>query len=316
MLYATVCYGRVECDIGCDDMGRVIIIGSINMDVVTRVPRFPLPGETIFGSELHFIPGGKGANQAVAASRLGDEVYLVGKLGRDAFGNALHQFLQKENLNLEHLSFSEILPTGTAIISVDDSSENNIVVVSGSNWDVQPSDVDIMFQSDDVVVAQFELPQATLRDAFARAKQVGATTILNPAPAIKFEDGLKELVDYLVVNETESSFFAETSVSQDAEQLASQAQTLRSRAEQTIILTRGKSGVLAFQGETVHLVDGVEVEAVDTTGAGDCFVGALAVAISERQTLPIAIAFANRAAAISVQKLGAATSMPYRKDLS
>ncbi|MEO0562171.1 MAG: PfkB family carbohydrate kinase, partial [Chloroflexota bacterium] len=161
-------------------MGKIVVAGSINMDVVTQAERLPKPGETLFGHDLHYIPGGKGSNQAVAASRLSDAVYLVGKLGRDPFGDALTTFLNAERLNLSYLGYDDKAPTGIALITVDDASENTIVVISGSNFEVSSADVEaVSIDAEDTVVSVFEIPQETIRTLFERAKAVGARTVLN-----------------------------------------------------------------------------------------------------------------------------------------
>lgn len=298
-------------------MSKIVVAGSINMDVVTQASHLPRPGETTFGHDLHYIPGGKGSNQAVAASRLNENVYLIGKLGRDPFGDALTTFLQNERLNLEYLSYSEDHPSGVAIITVDDASENTIVVVSGSNFDISPQDVQgIDLRSDDVVVSVFEIPQETIKTLFERAKQVGATTVLNPAPATTFIDGLLPLVDYIIVNETELAFFAgDVSASEDVDTIQSYAQKFRALPEQTVIVTLGAKGLICVQGDDVHHLEGIQVGAIDTTGAGDCFTGAFAVSLYEGKQLHDALLFANTAASLSVQKLGASASMPQRSEV-
>jgi ribokinase len=295
-------------------MGKIIVAGSINMDVVARTTHLPKPGETIFGHSSHYIPGGKGSNQAVAASRLNDAVHLIGKLGRDPFGDALTTFLQGEQLNLDYITYSETQPSGVALITVDDASENSIVVISGSNYELSIADVNaIPVDADDVIVSVFEIPQASIKALFARAKAVGATTVLNPAPAVPFIEGLFPLVDYLIVNETELAFFAGThEVSDDYTQITAYAQQLRDNPSQTIIVTLGGKGLVCVQDEVIQIA-GIAVDAVDTTGAGDCFTGALSVALFEGKPLTDALNFANTAASLSVQKLGASASMPYRE---
>ncbi|TVR19263.1 MAG: ribokinase [Anaerolineaceae bacterium] len=297
-------------------MGRIIVAGSINMDVVARVKAHPQLGETVFGTDLQFIPGGKGSNQAIAASRLTDGVLLAGMLGVDAFGDTLMTFLQGENLDLRHVGRVDTAPTGTALIAVSDASENTIIVVPGSNAHLQPADVSkIPIDPDDVVVSVFEIPQETIRALFARAHDVGAKTVLNPAPANPFIPSLLALTDYLIVNETELAFFADgASVTDNLADIKVNARNLRSSESQTIIVTLGDKGAVGFEGDAMIHVAGHTVNAVDTTGAGDCFVGALSVALSEGRNLKAALEFANSAAALSVQKLGASTSMPYRID--
>lgn len=296
-------------------MGRIIVLGSINMDVVVLTPYHPRAGETLFGSDVKFIPGGKGANQAVAASRLTDEVVLVGKLGQDAFGSALHDFLQGENLDLNHVSFSATAPSGTALITVDEHSENRIIVVSGSNFEVSPADIDgLSIAAEDIVISVFEVPQESIKTAFQKAKEVGAKTILNPAPAAPFMAGLQDLCDYLILNETELAFFAgEKASPDDLHTIRRQAQAIRCRSEQVIIVTLGRNGAICLQGNDFFSVAGRQVDAIDTTAAGDCFTGALAVALTEQHSLTQAIAFANTAASLSVQTLGASASLPHRQ---
>ena len=296
-------------------MARIVVLGSINMDVVVMTPQHPRPGETLFGSDVKFIPGGKGSNQAVAASRLADGVALVGKLGKDAFGTALHDFLKDENLNLEHLSFSDTAPSGTALIAVDENSENTIIVVSGSNFEISPDDVEqVKLESNDIVLAPFEVPQESILALFQRAKELGACTMINPAPATPFIDGLQNLCDTIIVNETELAFFAgQSTVADDLEALQKQAQSIQTRADQTIIVTLGSKGAVCWSEDKFFSIAGRKVAAIDTTGAGDCFVGALSVALSEGSSLPNAIGFANLAASLSVQKIGASASMPHRQ---
>lgn len=298
-------------------MSKIIVLGSINMDVVVTAPRHPQLGETIFGEELHFIPGGKGSNQAVAAARLGGSVQLIGKLGYDGFGDTLEPFLRDQSLDLTYLQRTEHAPTGTAIITVNSDSENTIVVISGANMAHTPAGVAAVdLATDDVVVSQFEVPQPAIHALFTKAKAAGARTILNPAPAGEFVPGLLDLIDYLVVNETELAFLSGTELTQDIDMMIAAAHKLRTRHDQTILVTLGAQGCFAVVGDTVQRVAGISVHAVDTTGAGDCFVGALSVGLSEGHPLDHAMAFANRAASLSVQRLGAAVSLPYRHELN
>lgn len=298
-------------------MTRIFVAGSINMDVVTRTPTLPRPGETVFGSELHFIPGGKGANQAVAAARLGGHVTLAGKLGDDAFGQQLRAFLGSESLDLSAVSTTAAAPTGTAIITVDGGSENSIVVIPGSNALMSEADIATLpLGAGDIAASVFEIPQTTIKAFFQRAKQAGARTLLNPAPAVPFIDGLLALVDVLVINETELALFA--GVEQPpkvASEVQGIAKRLQARRDQTIIVTLGSKGAACLHEGVFFVVPGRPVKAVDTTGAGDCFCGALAVALHEGQTMGEAVAFANTAASISVQRLGASSSMPTRAEL-
>jgi len=216
------------------------------MDVVARTPRHPRPGETVLGDELHLLPGGKGSNQAVAASRLHEQVHLVGKLGRDAFGEALADFLRQERLHLDHLRFTAEHPTGVALITVNENGENSIVVVSGSNYQLWPADVaDVELSAGDVVVSVFEIRQETIKALFGRAKQAGARTILNPAPAAEFIPGLLPLVDILVVNETELATCAgDGAVSREIGAIQEYARRWRSAPDQAVVVTLGAEGVV------------------------------------------------------------------------
>jgi len=297
-------------------MSRIIVLGSINMDVVVTAPRHPQLGETIFGDAVHFIPGGKGCNQSVAAKRLGGTVTLIGRLGKDDFGTTMHNFLRDEGIDLSHLKILEKTSTGMALITVSHDSENTIVVVSGSNTRITPEDVSaIDLHPDDVVVSQFEIPQPVILALFARARAVGATTILNPAPATAFIPDLLALVSVLVLNETELAFLSSTPLTDDLERLTQAARSLQTVPDQKIVVTIGARGALYISGDTVLHVPGPKVKAVDTTGAGDCFVGALSVALAEQTSIEAGLTFANTAASISVQRLGAAVSVPMRAEV-
>ncbi|MCP3398029.1 ribokinase [Bradyrhizobium sp. CCGB20] len=292
-------------------MGRVYIAGSINMDVVATADRHPRVGETVAGKQVLYFPGGKGANQAVASSRLGVKTTLIGRLGKDSFGAELRTFLGAQGIDLGSVRDADT-HSGTAIITVA-ASDNTIVVIPGSNALVSADDVaDVPLAKGDVAVSQFEIPLPTIAAFFERARSTGATTLLNPAPAQKMSGELLALVDILVLNETELGFLAgvELSDSDEAATIIAVARKLQARADQTICITLGKRGVLALAGREEFAVPGRAVKAVDTTGAGDCFVGALASQLAEGVQLRSALAFANAAASISVQRMGAGPSMP------
>ncbi|QOZ67563.1 ribokinase [Bradyrhizobium arachidis] len=293
-------------------MGRVFVAGSINMDVVATADRHPRVGETVAGKQVLYFPGGKGANQAVAAARLGASTTLIGRLGKDAFGAELRAFLGAQGIDLGYVQETADAHTGTAIITVAEA-DNTIVVIPGSNGLVSADDVSVVpLLKGDVAVSQFEIPLPTIAAFFARAGEAGAVTMLNPAPAQKMSDELLALVDILVLNETELGFLAgtELSDSDDAARIIEVARNLQARESQTICVTLGKRGVLALAGREEIAVQGRAVTAVDTTGAGDCFVGALASQLAEGAALRAALAFANAAASISVQRMGAGPSMP------
>jgi ribokinase len=292
-------------------MGRVFVAGSINMDVVTTADRHPKVGETVAGKAVHYFPGGKGANQAVAAAKLGAPTTLIGRLGTDAFGQQLRTFLAAQAIDLTHVKDTAEAHTGTAIITVADA-DNTIVVVPGANALVNAEDVTaIAFAKGDIAVSQFEIPLPTIRAFFQRARAAGATTILNPAPAILFAKDLLELVDILILNETELGFLTGTELrdSDDPARFIEAAKSLQGGGR-IICVTLGKRGVLALVDGAVSTIAGRAVKAVDATGAGDCFVGALASQLAGGTSIRNALEYANAAASICVQRLGAAPSMP------
>lgn len=292
-------------------MGRVFIAGSINMDVVATADRHPKVGETVAGRQVLYFPGGKGANQAVAASQLGVKTTLIGRLGKDSFGAELRMFLGAQGIELGSVRDADT-HSGTAIITVA-ASDNTIVVIPGSNALVSADDVaNVPLAKGDVAVSQFEIPLPTIAAFFQRARSAGATTLLNPAPAQKMSAELLALVDILVLNETELGFLAgvELSDGDEAATIIDVARQLQAREDQIICVTLGKRGVLALAGREEFAVPGRVVKAVDTTGAGDCFVGALAAQLAKGVSLRAALAFANAAASISVQRMGAGPSMP------
>jgi len=293
-------------------MGRVFIAGSINMDVVATADRHPKVGETVAGRQVLYFPGGKGANQAVAASRLGAGTTLIGRLGKDSFGAELRTFLGDQGIDLGYVVETAEAHTGTAIITVA-QADNTIVVIPGANGLVGADDVEVVpLLPGDVAVSQFEIPLPSIAAFFQRARAAGAVTVLNPAPAQKMSGELLALVDILVLNETELGFLAgvDLSDSDEAAKIIGAARQLQAREDQTICVTLGKRGVLALAGREEITVPGRAVKAIDTTGAGDCFVGALAAQLADDVPLPTALAFANAAASISVQRMGAGPSMP------
>jgi ribokinase len=305
-------------------MSRVIVVGSINMDVVALAPHHPAVGETVLGIDLRFAPGGKGSNQAVAASRLKAPTELVGRVGRDAFGDSLLAFLAAEKVGRSGVRQLDDAATGTALIVVGASGDNTIVAVPGANYAMTPADADaVAVDVDDVVVVQFELPLAVTYAALSRARRNGARTILNPAPAQAAAPELLRLADFVVVNETELAFFAGGAGASGAGgsgavgsgEVEAGLRALRQRPDQVVIATLGADGATAIIGSSLVRVRGREVPAVDTTGAGDCFVGALAAALCSWADVEDAIHFANLAASVAVQRFGAGSAMPVLADV-
>jgi ribokinase len=293
-------------------MGRVFVAGSINMDVVATADRHPKVGETVAGKEVHYFPGGKGANQAVAAAKLGASSTLIGRLGTDAFGQQLRHFLAAQGVDLSWVKDTVDIHTGTAVITIA-NADNTIVVVPGANALVGVEDVAApVLAKGDVAVSQFEIPQPTIGAFFERARAAGATTILNPAPAIACGPELLDLVDILVLNETELGLLARAELHDTDEpaRFIEAAQRLPTASDKIICVTLGKRGVLALIGSEPSLIAGRAVKAVDTTGAGDCFVGALAAQLADGTPIRDALGYANIAASICVQRMGAAPSMP------
>jgi len=293
-------------------MGRVVVAGSINMDVVATAERHPKVGETVAGQEVRYFPGGKGANQAVAAAKLGASTTLIGRLGTDAFGQELKAFLAAQGVDVSCVRETAEAHTGTAIITLA-NADNTIVVVPGANGLVSAGDVVAAeLAPGDIAVSQFEIPLPAISAFFKQARAVGATTILNPAPAKAFDAELLDLVDILVLNETELGLLARLELrdTDEAARFADAARSLRVRDDQTICVTLGRRGMLALLDDEAMIVPGRDVTAIDTTGAGDCLVGALAARLAQGAPMRDALGYANIAASICVQRMGAAPSMP------
>jgi ribokinase len=293
-------------------MGRVFVAGSINMDVVATADRHPRIGETVAGKAVLYFPGGKGANQAVAAAKLGAPTVLIGRLGKDAFGHELKAFLAAQGIDLSFVRETAEAHTGTAIITVA-NADNTIVVIPGANALVSPADVAAAaLAKGDIAVSQFEILLPAISAFFERARGVGATTILNPAPAIEFHRALLDLVDILILNESELGVLAKTELrdTDDDAQLIEAIRALQVGEDKIVCVTLGKRGVLAVIDGKPLVISGRIVKAVDTTGAGDCFVGAVAAQLAQGKAILNALGDANIAASICVQRMGAAPSMP------
>jgi ribokinase len=293
-------------------MGRVFVAGSINMDVVATADRHPRIGETIAGNAVLYFPGGKGANQAVAAAKLGAPTTLIGRVGKDAFGDELRAFLATHGIDLALVRETAEAHTGTAVITVA-NADNTIVVIPGANAHVSAADVAAPeLAKGDIAVSQFEIPLPAIRAFFQRARAAGATTILNPAPAMDIDAGLLDLVEILILNESELGLLAKTELrdSDDYARFIDAARSLRTGKDKIICVTLGKRGVLALVDDEPMIIPGHAVNAVDTTGAGDCFVGAVAAQLARGKTIFDALGYANAAASICVQRMGAAPSMP------
>jgi ribokinase len=291
----------------------VLVVGSANMDLVITADRFPKPGETIFGKNFRMFPGGKGANQAVGCAKLGCRTYFTGKFGKDDFHARLHQSMEKDGVNLDHVFTDENESTGTALITVDNSGQNEIVVISGSNMKLSPEDIESktgLFAVVNIVLVQLEIPLTTVIKTAELAKANGCIFILNPAPARKLPEELMSMVDYLTPNETELELLSGLKVTDEVSALKA-ARELIGKGVKNIIVTLGSKGALLVTGVSSRIFEPVKVNPVDTTAAGDSFNGALAYSLNAGNDIEGAIAFANKAAAISVTRLGAQNSMPF-----
>jgi ribokinase len=298
---------------------KIVVIGSSNTDMVIKAEHLPQPGETIIGEDFLMNHGGKGANQAVAAARLGGKVVFVCKVGDDMFGREALEMFQKEGIDITYSYKTKEKSSGVALINVDNKGENTIVVASGANGllseaDVQQAQAEI--DESTIVLMQLETPVPTLTYAAKCAKQVGAKVVLNPAPApkIPLPEELLKNVDIIIPNENEAEYISGIKIT-DLDSLRDVMLNIVSKGVKTVIITIGARGAYVFYKGELFLVPAFKVDAVDTTAAGDTFCGALCVALSEGQDMKTAVRFANKASSISVTRMGAQTSVPYRKEV-
>ena len=292
---------------------KVVIVGSLNMDLVTRAQRLPQPGETVVGSAFTTVPGGKGANQAVAAARQGAPTAMVGCVGDDAYGPQLRAALQADGIDCQAVATAAGVSSGVALIVVDEASQNAIVIVAGGNGHVTPQrvqDADALLQQAEVIVCQLEVPLDTVAYTLKRGRALGKTVILNPAPVNgPLPADWYAAIDYLIPNESEA--FTLTGVCVDSLSSAEQAAThLLARGAAKVIITLGAQGSLFADGSTFEHFPAPMVKAVDTTAAGDTFVGAFAAALARGEGERHAIAIGQVAAALSVTQAGAQPSIP------
>lgn len=295
---------------------KVCVVGSSMIDLISKVPRLPKLGETLVGHAFHMGYGGKGANQAVMAARLGAQVTMVTKLGRDVFGERTLKNYQEQGIDTTHIMFDESRFSGVAPIFVDDNARNFIVIVPGANLGLSPDDarcVRGVILSADLLVCQLEVPAETTLEAFRIAKSGGVRTILNPAPAAPISDELLSLADICAPNETETELLTGMPVHTLADAEAA-ARALLGRGAGTVILTLGERGALVVNTDMVSHVPAVSVQAVDPTGAGDAFIGSLAVYLGQGLPLDMAVGRANAVAALSVTRIGTQVSFPQREE--
>lgn len=301
-------------------MNNVLVIGSLNADLVVRVPRFPQPGETLSGDDLHIIPGGKGANQAVAAARLGLKTTMIGRVGNDSFSSFLVDNLTSNNVDTSHILQTDSA-TGTAIIVVDSNGQNSIVLSPGANGMVMPEDVDTASFADfGLILLQLEIPTPTVLRAAKKAREHGLTVILNPAPAKPLPDELLAHVDILIPNESELALLTGLPVN-DIASAEIAAKEILNRGVKTVIVTLSSKGALLVTSEQVTHVDTFKVDVVDTTAAGDAFIGGFAAKLMEQDVQQLAAGLHNAVrygcacGALATTKFGAQPSLPTKDEV-
>ena len=299
----------------------VVVTGSLNMDFVVQVERLPAPGETTLGSGFRMIPGGKGANQACAAGRLASNaaVRMVGRVGYDPFADHLKASLAAAGVDVSHVMATRSQPTGVALIWVEKAGQNSIVVAAGANGELAPEDIEAVKQAyvgASCALFQLETPLKTVERALTAARQAGAVTVLDPAPAQRLPAAVLSRVDILTPNESEACILLGRAPERiGLEAAAAMAAALRALGPRAVILKLGEQGCYYAGPEGDLAAEGFAVEAVDTTAAGDTFNGALAVALAEGCAVKEALRFANAAAALSVTRLGAQASIPQRAEV-
>ena len=295
----------------------VVVIGSLNMDLVIQTPRFPAAGETIQGGDLATYPGGKGANQAVAASKQGLNVAMIGMAGKDQFGSRLLETLKEQGVDVQGISQHASAATGTALILVDQDGENVIVLSPGANAKLAPEDIDqhlSLLGKSKYLLMQFEIPLETVMHAAVTAHKMGVTVILNPAPGRDIPRQLLETVDILVPNESELGIISNQPV-RNLPEAKSAARSLVDGPLSAVVVTLGGQGAYLVTGQEEMHVKAPEIEVVDTTAAGDSFIGGLLSGLGRDETLPEAVKYANCAGALATTKPGAQPSLPTLKEV-
>lgn len=297
---------------------KIIVVGSCNTDMVIKADRLPIPGETILGGTFFMNPGGKGANQAVAASRMGGNVTLISKTGNDVFGKQSVMLYTAENIKTDYIFSDPKHPSGVALITVDAQGENCIVVASGANAFLTPSDIDkasAEIEGSDLILMQLEIPIETVEYVAEKAQKKGIKVILNPAPARALSDNLLKHLYIIIPNKSEAEILSGIKVS-DIESAKQAADIISAKGVDIVVITLGSQGALIKEYSDYHFVDALKVEALDTTAAGDTFCGSVCVGLSEGKSILDSVKLAARAAAITVTRMGAQASIPYRSELS
>lgn len=298
-------------------MKKVIVIGSSNTDMVVHTSHLPAPGETILGGEFLMNQGGKGANQAVAVKRLGGDLVFVARLGNDVLGQQTMEVFRKESMKTDYITLDDKAASGVALISVDSKAENCIVVASGANMTFCEADIDRVekeMNEGDILLLQLEIPVATVAYAARKAYEKGLKVILNPAPAQALPESLFEHLYMITPNRIEAEMLTGVCISSDEDAVRA-AEALCKKGVKNVIITLGCDGCLVMEDGKAYRVEANKVTPVDTTAAGDTFNGALCVGIAEDMTMEQAVRFASKASSIAVTRMGAQSSIPYRKEL-
>ena len=296
---------------------RIVVIGSCNTDMVINTERLPQPGETIIGGNFFMNAGGKGANQAVAAARLGGRVSFIAKVGNDHFGSRSIEQYKSEGIEVEHILVDNDNPSGVALIMVDAKGENCIAVASGANALLRPEDIDKAtdtIERGDIVLMQLETPLETVEYASRIAREKGKKVILNPAPALHLPESLLNNLYMIIANEIETEYISGIKIT-DMDSICRAADIISSRGVENVVITLGSKGAFVKENGAYHQVPAIKVKAVDATAAGDTFCGALCVALAEGKDILEAVEFANRCASVTVTRLGAQSSLPYRSEI-
>lgn len=298
-------------------MNKILVVGSSNTDMVIKTSKFPAPGETILGGDFFMNPGGKGANQAVAAKRLGGNVSFLGKIGEDVFGKQAVQNLKNDGIDIRPVRINKGKPSGIALITIDAKGENSIVVAPGANETLLPEDIDESLSEIETagfILLQLEIPVSAVNYIAKIASSKGKKVVLNPAPATKLPNTLLNNLYMLIPNETEAELLTGVHI-KDTKTAEKAAWNLKNRGVQIVIITMGSKGAFVLSDEFTGIVEAPKVDAVDTTSAGDTFCGALVAKLSSGTNLKEAIEFATAAAAICVTRMGAQMSIPYEKEV-
>lgn len=297
---------------------HIVVLGSCNTDMVVKANRLPVPGETVLGGTFYMNPGGKGANQAIAASRSGADVTFISKIGYDLFGLQALEIYKSDKINTEFIFTDQKSLLGVALISVDSFGENSIIVAPGASRSLSPEDIDKAeekIKEADIFLMQLEVPIPTAKYAAAMAFKYGKKVILNPAPASTLSDSFLKYVHTILPNRIEAEMLSGIKVT-DLESARRAATAIGEKGIESVVFTLGKDGAYVKEKDTYTMIPGREVETVDTTGAGDVFCGAFGVYLAEGHSLTESVEFANAAAALAVTRIGAQSAIPYKREIT